>query len=294
MKDTLLDVSGKIDPLTVSLYRHIQNAARAQNIDFVIIGATARDIIYEHAHKINFLRVTKDIDFAVQVLNWQEFDLLTNALIETGQFSRNANTQNLVFHGKSQRIRVDIIPFGPIENESGHISWPPEHEIELSIVGFQETLDTAVPCRLSSNPELILKVAHPATMILLKLFAWKVRRHDKNTDPGDIAKAIKEYQQLGNADRIFDDPAITEADDFDFDIACARLVGRDIAIRTAPRALDSIRKIMLEETNAGTGSLLLADMRVKGAERVYSSVEDYALVIRELYKGLLEPELGLR
>jgi len=99
---------------------------------------------------------------------------------------------------------------------------------------------------------------------------------------------------LGNADRIFDDPAITEADDFDFDIACARLVGRDIAIRTAPRALDSIRKIMLEETNAGTGSLLLADMRVKGAERVYSSVEDYALVIRELYKGLLEPELGLR
>jgi len=76
MSRTLLDISGKIDVFTVAIYEQIVSVAESQNIKFFIVGATARDLVLHHGFGIEARRATKDIDLAVQVASWDEFQAL--------------------------------------------------------------------------------------------------------------------------------------------------------------------------------------------------------------------------
>ncbi|MBT7611579.1 MAG: hypothetical protein HN576_17615, partial [Bacteriovoracaceae bacterium] len=44
-----------------------------ENIDFIVIGALARDIFFEEKN-IKLDIKTKDVDFAILVKNWDEFE----------------------------------------------------------------------------------------------------------------------------------------------------------------------------------------------------------------------------
>jgi predicted nucleotidyltransferase len=46
-------------------------------------------------------------------------------------------------------VLVDIIPFGPIPDENKRISWPPEHETIMGIIGFEEAYECSITVRLS-------------------------------------------------------------------------------------------------------------------------------------------------
>ena len=48
MSRSLLDLSGKIDTLTIELFEIIKNTADTQDIKFFVIGASARDMILEY------------------------------------------------------------------------------------------------------------------------------------------------------------------------------------------------------------------------------------------------------
>ena len=87
--------------------------AEQNNLPFFVIGATARDIIFEHAYGIKAPRATRDVDLAVQVANWQDFERLKEHLIATSKFVNDERMiQRLHYHGE---IPVDIVPFGDIE-----------------------------------------------------------------------------------------------------------------------------------------------------------------------------------
>lgn len=53
---------GKIDEKTVAILSEIDTIARKLNLPFFIVGATARDIILQHAHGIHPSRATLDVD----------------------------------------------------------------------------------------------------------------------------------------------------------------------------------------------------------------------------------------
>ena len=57
-----LDLSGKIDEYTLALYEHIISAASALEIQFFVIGATARDLILDRNYNIRPFRATEDVD----------------------------------------------------------------------------------------------------------------------------------------------------------------------------------------------------------------------------------------
>ena len=54
---------------------------------------------------------------------------------------------------------IDILPFGPITDEDKKISWAPEHEIIMSMVGFEEAYECSITVRLSSDPVLDIKLS---------------------------------------------------------------------------------------------------------------------------------------
>ena len=65
MTSSLLDLSGKIDSLTVSALNQIQQIALKKKAPFFIVGATARDLLCEAAYGLAPKRATVDIDIAV-------------------------------------------------------------------------------------------------------------------------------------------------------------------------------------------------------------------------------------
>ena len=68
----LLDISNKIDSSTLEVLKYISEAADSVQVDFFIIGATVRDIIFNLVHNINIYRATNDIDFSVRLRNWDD------------------------------------------------------------------------------------------------------------------------------------------------------------------------------------------------------------------------------
>ena len=65
MTNTLLDLSGKIDKVTVSALIRIHQILSSIGIPFFVVGATARDILLDVSHGIGSKRATVDIDIAV-------------------------------------------------------------------------------------------------------------------------------------------------------------------------------------------------------------------------------------
>ena len=180
MKSTLLSIADKVDPTTQFIYDDIATVANAAGADWLVIGATARDMIYHAAFGLPIKRATADIDFAINIDTWDTFTAITRSLVEDHGFSRTKSEHRLDL--PDSRLWIDIIPFGAIADKDGKYRWPNEPEKEFSILGFQEALDSAVMCQVSDDPDLVLKVAHPAVLILLKIISWRDRKHYKRTD----------------------------------------------------------------------------------------------------------------
>jgi predicted nucleotidyltransferase len=162
----LLDLSGKIDPPTVELCEALDAVANAIGVPFCLVGATARSIIMETGFRIRSARATKDVDIALQVSGWDEFDRLKQALLDSGRFSDARETQRLIFRNE---LPVDIIPFGGISDPDGNISWPPDHDFIMSTAGFEEAFQAAQLVRVRAHPTLDIRVASLAGLAILKI-----------------------------------------------------------------------------------------------------------------------------
>lgn len=52
MNNISIDISGRIDPGRVSVLKSIKEVAEELDIHFFVVGAFARDVIFEHIHHI--------------------------------------------------------------------------------------------------------------------------------------------------------------------------------------------------------------------------------------------------
>lgn len=285
MKNTSLSIADKIDPATIFVYHDVAAAASSVGADWLVVGATARDMIYHAAFGLQIKRATADIDFAIHVDNWDTFKSITNLLVENHGFSRSKPEHRLDL--PNSKLWIDIIPFGAIAEADGKFRWPEEPEKEVSILGFQEALDTAIACEISHNPVLVLKVAHPAVLVMLKIISWQDRKHYKRTDAQDVAYALHFYGDLdGNDMRVYDDPELYEGD-LDMGTIGARLAGRDLAALAPGPALMDTRKFIQDEIDHGDESEFLADM-MRGSTKLFAGYEQYAELLRNLAIGIDE------
>lgn len=274
------DLSGKIESSLISALLEISKIARRLDLDFFLVGATARDIIMEHLYKIKAPRMTKDIDIAVCVANWEEYETLTAALLATGKFIEGAQKQRYEFGG----MLVDIIPFGGISGRDNRISWPPEHETMMSTVGFMDIYKNSIIFRLSTEPVLDIKLPTIPGLAIMKLLAWNEAYPNRQKDAEDLIFMMRGYQHAGIEDRLYDQEAsLLEEEGFDNERAGIRLLGRDMARISNPDTAKAVMEIFALETGADSRYKLVSQMA--GNE---GNVDDVMLILEKLKQGFCE------
>jgi len=145
----LLDLSAKRDLLPLAqVVRPLQAVAMPLGAEFFLMGAAARDVMLLHAHGVDTLRKTQDMDFGVMVRDWGTFDALRHALIEGGEFEAVSNDAVHKLRHKKSTYPLDIVPFGGVEPADHTLAWPPDEHTVFDCFGMQEAMQTSHQVRL--------------------------------------------------------------------------------------------------------------------------------------------------
>lgn len=224
MTNISLDISGKIDPRIVEVFASVSNVITELKMPYVVVGASARDLVLHHGHGAEIRRATDDVDFAMEVPDWNAFNVLKDKLIEQG-FKETRAQHRLI---SANDTIVDIVPFGAIENEQDAIAWPPKGDVIMNVLGFKEACEHAEWVRVQSNPDIDIPVVTPVGMSLLKIISWTDRAVDlRNKDAKDIAYLLTNYEVIPEVtDTLYTDTQIMETYDWDITQAAACLLGR--------------------------------------------------------------------
>tara|TARA_R110002167_G_scaffold171392_2_gene369390 strand:- start:277 stop:1149 length:873 start_codon:yes stop_codon:yes gene_type:complete len=229
MKTTSLNVTGKLPQGLEELYRMINTHTKALNIPYLVVGATARDIILHHGFGANIERGTRDVDFGIQVQSWGQFEQLKANMLKGGFTPHKDKVHQLVTTvPNGEEWEIDIIPFGNICGENQTLVWPPEQAFEMTVMGFNEAFYNALVVTIADNPLLEIKIASPAGMLILKLVSWLERDHNiRVKDARDIYYLSKHYSKIPEIyDALYDD-GFMESQDFDEHNASTMKLARD-------------------------------------------------------------------
>jgi predicted nucleotidyltransferase len=284
----LLDLSGKIDPASLALYETLSEVAGSLGVPFFVVGATARDMIFESGHGLPSRRATKDKDFGVRVASWGEFEKLKESLLSSGQFKQTKEVQRLRYRGE---LLVDILPFGEIADAKGEIRWPPDEDVVMSIVGFEDAYRAAREVRVRASPPLEILAASTPGLTIMKLVSWADRPEDRSRDAVDLAHILERYLDAdNNYDRLLEAHMdLVEVENFDYVRAGARLLGRDIASIGKPETIVRIKEILAKETaDQGQYRLIQAMIAGRGAplEEREDAFGELLAVLLQLVKGI--------
>ncbi|MBD3768278.1 MAG: nucleotidyl transferase AbiEii/AbiGii toxin family protein [Gammaproteobacteria bacterium] len=241
MNSTLIDVTGKLPTGMVSIYREVFDAAGELQLEALVVGAMARDLVLVHGFGAKLERGTRDVDFAVQVKDWEAFQELAAGLIEKG-FTKADKLAHRFYMNDDDGLRweVDIVPFGELADENGCIKWPPDESIEMSVLGFNEAFEHSLAVQLGdSDNQFSIKVAAPASMAFLKLISWLEREPAIRTkDAKDIRYLMRTYSKIPAVfDRMYDEGDM-EAQEWDEQRASASILGRDAASQLNQEVFD--------------------------------------------------------
>lgn len=242
MKSTSLDVIGKLPQGLIQLYHLISYHADTLEIPFLVVGATARDIILHHGFNANIERGTRDIDFGIQVQNWEQFAQLKANLLDNGFTGHKSKVHQLITTvDNGEEWEIDIIPFGDLAGNDDAITWPPQHDLKMSVTGFKEAFKNTLDVTISDKPKLAIKVASPAGMLLLKLVSWLERAPSiRRKDAIDIYYLTKHYSKIPEiVESLYENNFMT-AQDYDEHKASTMKLASDARDIAEPKTLSFI------------------------------------------------------
>jgi predicted nucleotidyltransferase len=220
-----------VDPQAIEILKQIDPVARALGIGYLVTGATARDILLVGVFGLETSRGTRDVDLAIAVDGWPQFEAVKARLVETGVFEPDEGVIHRLFHLRGRGGRgypIDLIPFGGIEDPAATIAWPPDRSIVMNVAGYREAFEAAAAVEI--DPDFVVRVVSLPGLAILKLFAWADRGAGDPRDAIDLAMLLRQYGAAGNEDRLYGaEIGILEPLGYDLDLAGARLLGRDAA-----------------------------------------------------------------
>lgn len=256
MKDTCVNISGKLPKGLIELYKDINNVAGDLKIRSLVVGAMARDLVLVHGFGSTIERGTRDVDFGIRVESWDQFFTLQNALVKL-KFKQDEKSIH-----KFTRIdidglpwEIDIVPFGNIVDKHDNIHWPPKGYFVMNVTGFNEALEHALQVTISDKPTISIPVASPVGVAILKLIAWLDRETDiRKKDASDIKYLINTYHKIPNIENSLysdeDGRNFLEKHDWDVSKASAIKLGFDISKILTVKSKEFIKEnIFLNEDN---------------------------------------------
>src|SRR5882757_8775985 len=166
-----------VDPTTLQILQTIDRTLRSGQIPYMLVGATARDLLLHHVYGLNITRATYDLDFAMLVESWERFEEAKQFLLGVpGLEDKKREVQRLYYTppGTFLETKVDIIPFGELETEDGKIQWPRETDTVMNVAAFTDVFKSSISIEIEQH--LTIPIASLAGLAILKLFAWLDRR----------------------------------------------------------------------------------------------------------------------
>ena len=212
------------NPELKSILQALNSFFQSKEIDFYIVGATARDILLTNLYGLIPERKTMDINIAIAISDWEEFEIIERELPQREYFEKDSHQkQRFIYKGF---YAIDVIPFGKIAQKDGNIYWPPDGVIVMSVSGFPEI--AAATISVSIDNEFDIKVSSLSGFFLLKLMAWKDRYLSSSKDAYDIALILLHYLGINEQRAVQEHYDLYEAEPFDQVEASGRLIARDI------------------------------------------------------------------
>lgn len=187
-------------PLLKPVLEELIPVFKQRGITFYLIGAVARDIILE-LNQEKSQRVTMDLDIAIAVDYWEDFENLSEDIIALPNFTKDAQQQQRFLY--KEKFQVDIVPYGGIKDQNDKIYWPPDKSFAMSVIGFEEAEQNLLTIKL--DEEITFDIVSLEGVFLLKLFAWKDRFHKTSKDAEDIGFLLNNYFNI-NRDLSFEEP----------------------------------------------------------------------------------------
>lgn len=291
MKPTWPNLS-QIDDLTLeaTIIDDVQRVAGALGSAVLVTGAFARDLHLMHGLGVETGRKTEDIDFALAVEDWDVFTALRANLLQSGQFSE---TQGAASHRLTHRTGypVDIVPFGAVETPDRHIYWPPG-AFKMNVFGFREANETAQAVQLPGGVEA--RVVSLPSLALLKLVAWQERHLTApRRDATDLRLVIEHYLDSCGTDRLWDEFIHwTTAEDFDFDVAGARMLGYDMGAMLNDAARSTVIEMVGAHVAPDSPPTLAIDMQPHEPERGTARLRALLLGLQDVTSAAVPRERG--
>ena len=260
----MLNLSGKIDQGTLQLLALINQVTVEMGVEYLVVGATARDLVMHYGYGARIQRATQDLDFAIQIESWDVFTEFKDRLIANG-FTERRSPQRVI---SPTGMPVDIVPFGGIADNNSNIRWPPSGDFEMDVAGFDEAHKSAIQVLIQQDPLIQIPVASPQGLALLKLIAWDDRDHDlRAKDAKDLAYLLESYQSVEKVvDRIYEIDGLMQRYDWDIDQGSAHLLGIDTSAIVGRDAKTKVSKILNANLQAEAPNYLVEEMSSRTGE----------------------------
>lgn len=241
------------------LLEALERGFKKFDIDFYLVGATARDVWMKGVHDKPPKRATSDLDFGIMIKDSYLFNELKEYLIKEEEFvpySRNAFV--LIWKDKTQ---VDLIPFGELEKE-GIVTVKGTGMTTMNVEGFKEVFVEASEEIETEGQQF--KVCTLAGIIILKLIAWDDRPEIRGDDVRDIAEIIKNYFHF-NSEAIWEHHFDLFEDDKELEEIAGQYLGREIVRiisgnqKVINRVKGILEKALLEDESNALVDLLASE-----------------------------------
>lgn len=280
MTNASLQLSKKIPEQLVEVLRLMSEAADKLGARVFVIGATARDLILEYGFEVLVTRATSDVDFGIAVESWEAYRQLT-CLLKTNGFEIDPS--------RIQRLRrlemtIDLVPFGGLEYKPGEIAWPPDGDVVMKTVGFEEAFGSSLIIDLGNGDRI--RVASMAGVVLLKIVAFNDRPEERHRDAQDFFVSGENYVDLGNDERLYGgrDSDLLDDENFDRRVCGFRLLGRDVGEILTEESFLIVDKVLSGKETGGRLERFATAVSYSGL-CVYDVIVDK---IAEFRKGILE------
>jgi len=258
------------NPLLKDLLKELTDFFNSLNVNYYVIGATARDIIMSNLHDLTPDRKTVDLDIAIAISDWSQFQVIEEKLPEREDFEKNINLKQRFTYKKF--YTVDIVPFGEVAKEDGNIYWPPDETIAMSVWGFPEMANATISVNIDGK--FTVKIASLPGLFLLKLIAWKGRHLTGTKDAYDMALLLSNYLEINTKRAVEAHYDLYETEEFDKVIAGAQLMARDIKLLLwgNKKTQQYLLEILTQEIDLAEESVLINQLLEADASLRYEQV----------------------
>ncbi len=234
-----------IDQDRFNILAEIDRILNSIRCPYMLVGATARDIILDNVYGKPVLRATRDVDIAVLIDSWEMFDVVRDTFLKTPNFSESvAQPYRIKYQGPTEQYAtpIDIIPFGGIATEAEFFRWrSPDTDLVMNVAAFAEAYASATSVLINSS--LTLKVASIPGLVLLKFLAWIDRRNPK--DAQDLLRLIETYGDTAGEDRLYSgEMELMESVDYDLELAGALLLAKDCLSLASQATINNLLSLL--------------------------------------------------